>query len=158
MNYLLLKVDGKLYCADLPTVLKPKYRLLWSEEEKTEAIANALPVINPEILQSIYFEGKTELLDGLILGVTVNSRLYPWNGGAEVIEKTVTGYVGNQEMDADYPIGVRLSLPDNTKDQEKETQEQLWREVADRMRNLQGFSGIDNICDHLAKYFTLIRR
>jgi len=98
MNYLLLKADGKLYCADIPyeptqhsNGERDSIEVNQWEQAKAEAIANALEVVNPEIRffrgsepdhrHEYYPHGMTGFDNPL-----QENKLYPWNGGAEVKE------------------------------------------------------------------------
>jgi hypothetical protein len=79
-TYLLIK-DGKLLCAFVPD--EPKfdkgivqsitYQKKQREQAKVEAIANALPVINPQVFVDFYSRG---------LGTFKQNELIAWDGGA----------------------------------------------------------------------------
>jgi hypothetical protein len=146
-TYLLIK-DGKLLCAFVPD--EPKfdkgivqsitYQKKQREQAKVEAIANALPVINPQVFVDFYSRG---------LGTFKQNELIAWDGGAEVEE-----YLGGDPLEytsyPPYKKVVRLSLEEN--------QEQLWDEVASIMdlpwEGLTRTKAIDDVM----KEFTLTRK
>jgi len=97
MNYLLIKADGKLYCADIPE--EPEARngheddSRWlrdkalHREARDEAIANALPVINWHMigwLEEGQFFVNVWMRGGSMPQTMEPNVVYPWNGGAEI--------------------------------------------------------------------------
>jgi len=103
--YLLIKADGKLYCAFIDE--PPDYTddvagtIRKYAQAKAEAIANAHIIINPNDWFDLQKFHSRDIKVG---------ELYPWNGGAEVEEvKSDFNLVDGWE----YQKVVRLSLPDN---------------------------------------------
>jgi hypothetical protein len=111
MNYLLLKADGKLYCADIPEQDKNMSTENYLDS-KAEAITNALEIVNPEIaMMRGHFVGVDTTTHTTKYTKMVVGELYPWNGGAEV-ERTYKEQFSFTEKDG-YIDRVRLSLPNN---------------------------------------------
>ena len=118
--HLILKPDGKLYCAfieDEPINIsltkdgEDSFKHEWREwkQQKAEDIANALPVVNPyrtiKLMKSNSGELQYEIISDLLRMVVEVGELYPWNGEAE--QEVFSIDKGTYWEDH---LGVRLSL------------------------------------------------